>query len=98
MARAAKNRQNKKSMIYISGILIIMLTVLMILSLRLNSQRKALLAEVNVQENKKQEEIARAEEIERFAGSTNSRDFIEQTAKEKLGLLYANEIVFKKEK
>ncbi len=85
-------------MIYISGILIIMLTVLMILSLRLNSQRKALLAEVNVQENKKQEEIARAEEIERFAGSTNSRDFIEQTAKEKLGLLYANEIVFKKEK
>ncbi len=98
MARVAKSRQNKKSMIYISGILIIMLTVLMILSLRLNSQRKALLAEVNVQENKKQEEIARAEEIERFAGSTNSRDFIEQTAKEKLGLLYANEIVFKKEK
>ncbi|MCR4699934.1 MAG: hypothetical protein K5757_03125 [Bacteroidaceae bacterium] len=85
-------------MIYISGILVIMLTVLLILSLRLNSQRKALLAEVSVQENKKQEEIARAEEIERFAGSTNSRDFIEQTAKEKLGLLYANEIVFKKEK
>lgn len=98
MARAAKSRQNRKSMIYISGILVIMLTVLLILSLRLNSQRKALLAEVNVQENKKQEEIARAEEIERFAGSTNSRDFIEQTAKEKLGLLYANEIVFKKEK
>ena len=48
--------------------------------------------------NSVQEEIARAEEIERFAGSTNSRDFIEQTAKEKLGLLYANEIVFKKEK
>ncbi|MBO4799452.1 MAG: hypothetical protein J5489_02295 [Lachnospiraceae bacterium] len=85
-------------MIYISGILVIMLTVLIILSLRLNSQRKALLAEVTVQENKKQEEIARAEEIERFAGSTNSRSFIEQTAKEKLGLLYANEIVFKKEK
>lgn len=98
MARAAKSRQNRKSMIYISGILVIMLTVLLILSLRLNSQRKALLAEVNVQENKRQEEIARAEEIERFAGSTNSRDFIEQTAKEKLGLLYANEIVFKKEK
>lgn len=98
MARAAKSRQNRKSMIYISGILVIMLTVLLILSLRLNSQRKALLDEVNVQENKRQEEIARAEEIERFAGSTNSRDFIEQTAKEKLGLLYANEIVFKKEK
>ena len=98
MARAAKSRKNRKSMIYISGILVIMLTVLLILSLRLNSQRKALLAEVSVQENKKQEEIARAEEIERFAGSTNSRDFIEQTAKEKLGLLYANEIVFKKEK
>jgi len=98
VARAAKSRQNRKSMIYISGILVIMLTVLLILSLRLNSQRKALLDEVNVQENKRQEEIARAEEIERFAGSTNSRDFIEQTAKEKLGLLYANEIVFKKEK
>jgi len=98
VARAAKSRQNRKSMIYISGILVIMLTVLIILSLRLNSQRKALLAEVNVQENKKQEEIARSEEIEKFAGSTNSRDFIEQTAKEKLGLLYANEIVFKKEK
>ena len=98
MARAAKSRQNRKSMIYISGILVIMLTVLIILSLRLNSQRKALLAEVKVQENKKQEEIERSEEIEKFAGSTNSRDFIEQTAKEKLGLLYANEIVFKKEK
>lgn len=97
VARKAASHQNRKSMMYISGILIIMLTVLVVLSFRLNSQRKALVSEMKVQEVKKQEEIDRAAEIENYAGSTNTREFIEQMAKEKLGLLYSNEIVFKKE-
>ncbi|MBR5336769.1 MAG: septum formation initiator family protein [Lachnospiraceae bacterium] len=97
MARKAVNHQNRKAMLYISGILLIMLTVLAILSFRLYSQRKALLSEIEIQETRKQEELARAAEIENFAGSTNTREFIEQMAKEKLGLLYSNEIVFKKE-
>ena len=97
MARRAVKHQNRKAMLYISGILVIMLTVLVILSFRLYSQRKALLAEVEYQEVRKQEELERAADIENFAGSTNTREFIEQMAKEKLGLLYSNEIVFKKE-
>ena len=97
MARRAVNGQNKRAMFFISGILLIMLTVLAILSFRLSAQHKALLAEVKAQEIKKQEELDRSVEIEEFAGSTNTRSFIEQTAKDKLGLLYSNEIVFKKE-
>ena len=97
MARKAVKHQNRKAMLYISGILVIMLTVLAILSFRLYTQHKALLAEVEYQEVRKQEELDRAADIENFAGSTNTREFIEQMAKEKLGLLYSNEIVFKKE-
>ncbi len=97
MARKAVNGQNRRAMFFISGILVIMLTVLVILSLRLNAQHKALLAEVKNQEVKKQEELDRSVDIEEFANSTNTRAFIEQTAKDKLGLLYSNEIVFKKE-
>ena len=67
VARKAVNHQNRKSMLYISGILLIMLTVLVILSFRLNSQRKALLSEVEVFEVKKQEEIDRISELTRIS-------------------------------
>ena len=99
MARKkAVTRNNKKSMLYISGILTIMLTVLIVLSLKLNAQREALLAESKDLEYKKQVEQQRTEEINAFKDSTDTKEFIEQTAKEKLGLLYENEIIFKKEK
>ncbi|MBE6015579.1 MAG: hypothetical protein E7241_09500 [Lachnospiraceae bacterium] len=99
MARKrAVTRNNKKSMVYISGILTIMLTVLIVLSLKLNSQREALLAESKDLEYKKQVEQQRTEEINAFKDSTDTKEFIERTAKEKLGLLYENEIIFKKEK
>ena len=99
MARTkAVNRHKRRSMIYISCILTIMIAVLLVLSFRLDSQRKSLLAESQDLANKKQVEMERSEEIEKYKESTDTREFIEQKAKEKLGLLYENERVFKKDK
>ncbi len=99
MARArAKSRKNRKSMLYITCFLLVMLSTLLFMSFRLDSQRKELVAQTQNLEHQKQEEMQRTKDIEAFASSTNTRSFIEQTAKEKLGLVYANEILFKKER
>ncbi len=73
-----------------------MLACLLFLSYRLNKQKEDLIQQKASYEKQLEEESKRTQEIEEFAASTNTKEFIEQTAKEKLGLLYENEILFKK--
>ena len=42
-------------------------------------------------------ELARADEIAEFERYTHTRKYIEDTAKDKLGLVYPGEIIFKNE-
>lgn len=96
MAGRVKSRQKRISMRYITIILVIMLASLLFLSYRLNQQKDQLLQQKASYEKQLEEENERTQDIEDFADSTKTKEFIEQTAKEKLGLLYANEILFKK--
>lgn len=99
MARTkAASKHKRRSMIYISCFLTIMIAVMLVLSLGLDSQRKSLLAESEELANRKRVEMQRSEDIEQFKQNTNTKEFIEETAKEKLGLIYENEIIFKKDK
>lgn len=41
-----------------------------------------------------EEENARAEELEAFSTYTKTKKYAEEVAKDKLGLVYANEIIF----
>ena len=57
-------------------------------------EKRAYIAEL---ETKIEAEEARAEEIEEYKKYTQTRGYIEKIAKEKLGLVYEGEIVFRHE-
>ena len=96
MAGRVRSRQKRISMRYITIILVIMLACLLFLSYRLNQQKQGLIQQRASYEKQLDNETERTQEIEDFANSTKTKEFIEQTAKERLGLLYENEILFKK--
>lgn len=92
-----KNNQNRLSMVMII-IVVLILTVAVAIRCGELSQR---LDELNAQKQELQEdkdaEAARAEEIEEFRKYTQTTGYVEEVAKEKLGLVYDGEIVFKEE-
>ena len=91
------NRQNKIAMVAITMVVCILLAALVIQGNALqtkieeNDRRKA---EV---EQQLEEEEARTKEIEDLQDYVRSDEYMEKVAKEKIGLLKPNEIIFKEE-
>ena len=92
-----KKRQNRAGMFLVSLVLIMMLVVVAFKSVEL-SDKKAYYA-------KKEAELAaqieaeqeRAVEIEEYEKYTKTKKYIEEVARDKLGLVYEGEILFKDE-
>lgn len=100
MARKAayhKKRQNTTGMLLVTTVVIMMLIVVSVKSMELRSKRaaytereEALLLEIEAEQ-------ARAEEIEEYEKYTQTKKYVEEIAKNKLGLVYEGEIIFKDE-
>lgn len=95
--RRRPSKSNRRGMIAIAGIVAVLLVVLLV-------QRQALSAQNAEYESRKAElsqqlkdEEVREGEIEKLKDYVNSTEFIEKTAREKLGLVYEDEIIFKAE-
>ena len=89
--------QHRLSIIAISGVLVVLaitLSVGSISSHRKNQNYKTQEAELNKQIEAEKERAEEIEELEEYVGTD---EYIEDVAKEKLGLLYPNEILFEKE-
>lgn len=101
MARKAayrKGRQNRLAMLLVTTVVLMMMLVVTVKSVELRQKRQiymekeeALLQEIEAEE-------ARAVEIEEYGKYTQTKKFVEEVAKEKLGLVYEGEIIFKDEK
>lgn len=101
MARKAayrKKRQNRMGMLLVTTVVLMMLVVVTIKNVELQGkmetyqQREAvLLEEIDA-------EKARTEEIEEYRKYTQTKKYVEELAKDKLGLVYDGEIIFKDEK
>lgn len=93
-----KKSQNRFSMILVS---MVVLLVALAVFLR-SAELKQRIEELSVQESSLQEQIQaeekRAEEIEQYRIHTQTKRFVEEEAKDKLGLVYEGEIVFQEEK
>lgn len=93
-----KKRQNKASMILVTIVVLMMLIVVTIKSIELQGKREAYaLREAALREEIAAEE-ARTEEIEEYGKYTQTKKYVEEVAKDKLGLVYEGEIIFKDEK
>ena len=97
LLRSSKKRQNKVSVILITIVLVMLVIVVSVGKHNISKRqteydkREARLLEQIEEENKRAEEIA---EYEKY---TKTKKYAEEVAKEKLGLVKEDEIIFKEE-
>ena len=90
-----RRRDHRLGMFMAVAVVIVLVAIVgvksMELKARLNSQR---LREADL-EKRIEEQMQRSEEIAEFETYTKTRKYIEEVAKEKLGLIYEGEIIFR---
>ncbi len=101
MARKAayrKERQNRLAMLLVTTVVLMMMLVVTFKSVELRQKRHIYMEreEALIQEIEAEKE--RTVEIEEYGKYTQTKKFVEEVAKEKLGLVYEGEIIFKDEK
>ena len=92
-----KQNQNKFAMVLVTLVLLMLIVVVNIRKSELKEKQAAYIARQEELQRKIEDEEARAEEIEEYEKYTQTQKYIEDMAKEKLVLVYEDEIVFKTE-
>ena len=93
-----KRHQNRFSMFLVSLVVLMMMIVVAVKSVELQQKIDAKASEAARLEAQIEAEKQRAEEIEEFGKEGQTKGYIEELAREKLGLVYEGEILFKEEK
>lgn len=92
-----KNKQNRLGMALVTIVVIMLLAVIVVKSTQLNEKK----AEYDAKEEQLQEQIAaeenRTRELIEYEKYTKTAKYVEEVAKEKLGLVYEDEIIFESE-
>lgn len=101
MARKAayrKGRQNRLAMLLVTTVVLMMALVVTFKSVELRQKRQIYMEREEALLQEIEAEKARTDEIEEYGKYTQTKKFVEEVAKEKLGLVYEGEIIFKDEK
>ena len=88
--------QNIKAMKIVATILLILTLALGINAYRILDKQNEYNKQIEALERQIESEQDRKNEIEDMKDYMSTREFIEETAKSKLGLVYKNEIIFRK--
>ncbi len=94
--RRKKRQQNRAGKIWISLIVLVLLVVMSIQIVNLKGKNEQYLAKEKSLQTQLEEEKNRSQEIQDYEEYTKTQQFVEDLAKSKLGLVYKNEIIFKK--
>lgn len=89
-------RRHKASILTVSAVLLLLVAAVTFSSMSLQAKNKAYIAQEQELLERIEEEKERSEEIERLEEYVGTDEYIEQVAKDKLNLVYENEIIFKK--
>lgn len=90
-------RTHTASMIVVTGVVMMMVLIVGVGAAGLQEKKELLQAESEAIESQIAKEEDRALEIEEYGKEVQTKKFYEQIAKEKLGLVHEDEILFKKE-
>lgn len=94
--KAKRNRRyNRLAMVGISLVVCMLLVVLLVQGISIRQKIAANDAKQQVLAGQIEEENARTQEIEELQEYMDSDEYIEKVAKEKIGLVKENEIIFK---
>lgn len=92
-----KQNQNRFAMVLVMLVLAMLIVVVNIRKAELKEKQAAYIAKQEELQEKIDAEEARSAEIREYEKYTQTQKYIEDMAKEKLGLVYEDEIVFKTE-
>lgn len=92
-----KRYQNRFSMFLVSLVVLLILILVQMGSMELQQKIDAKTAEAAALDTQIVTEKQRTVEIERFSKEVQTKGYIENVAREKLGLVYEDEILFKQE-
>lgn len=92
-----KKRQNRLGMFLVLTVVVMLMVVVTIKSIELKSKQETYLARQEQLEKQIAEEEQRTEDIKEFGKYTKTKKYAEEVAKDKLGLVKDDEIVFKYE-
>ena len=92
-----KKRQNRLGMILVTMVVIMLFTVILIKSIDLQNKKAAYDEKEAVLEQQIEAEEARTEELIEYEKYTKTAKYVEEVAKDKLGLVYEDEIIFESE-
>ena len=98
MAGGRRKRTGKISKIIYSAFVVMFMVVISISKFMLDDRLIQVKAKNEAVKNQLEDEKTRAEELENLKLEIKTKKFIEETAREKFGLTYENEIVFEPEK
>ncbi len=90
-----RRRDQRKGMILVVLVVSILMIVVAVKGMELMNTLSELEAMETVLEERITEQINRADEIAEYEKYTQTRKFIEEIAKDKLGLVYGDEIIFR---
>lgn len=90
-------RRHKQSMLLVSLVLLFLIGVVGAGSISLREKNRAYAAQEAELREQLAEEEKRADEIENFEEYIDSGKYVEEVAKDKLGMAHKNEIIFKPE-
>lgn len=96
MARKRRRRrENKFGVMSISAVVLILLVVVSIKSVELHEKNEQYIQREEILIKERDEELTRQEELDEYAKYVKTKKYIEEVAKNKLGLVYKDEIIFK---
>lgn len=92
-----KKKENRLGMTMVSIVVLMVLVVIAFKSVELRQKQEAYAARISQLEEQIAEETQRTAEIEEYGKYTKTKKYVEEVAKDKLGLVYEGEILFKSE-
>ena len=92
-----KKNQNRFSMFLVTLVVLMIMVVVAVGRIELLQRLDEVKAKEAELETQIQAEEKRAEEIEEYRKYTQTKKYVEEVAKDKLGLVYEGEILFKEE-
>lgn len=92
-----KRRHNRLGMMLVTLCVLMMTVVVGVSSIDLKTKQKKYAAQEQALDQQIEEELARTEELQEYEKYTRTDAFVEETAKDKLGLVYDGEIIFRSE-
>ena len=92
-----KKRQNRMGMFLVTIVVLMLLVVVSINSVGLRQKRESYREREQALQEQIDAEEERAEQIEEYRKYTQTKKYVEEVAKEKLGLVNEGEIIYKPE-